>query len=171
MEHFNESIAVEVRRHLEVVDAEFMNSVRHRDVPLMSLFTADTQYVKKRKAVVASPGLVSVIMNVTHSADPIATLLIGAPVMRAMVPRRQGAYRWRWANQHHLNQATRCVESKMASSKAIAERVKTETAVLEPLFDAYRRSLADEIGLGTAPHAAVQQQRVVLRVVGPGPLR
>ncbi|KAH8031534.1 hypothetical protein HPB51_018980 [Rhipicephalus microplus] len=122
MEHFNESIAVEVRRHLEVVDAEFMNSVRHRDVPLMSLFTADTQYVKKRKAVVASPGLVSVIMNVTHSADPIATLLIGAPVMRAMVPRRQGAYRWRWANQHHLNQATRCVESKMASSKAIAER-------------------------------------------------
>ncbi|KAH6923715.1 hypothetical protein HPB50_005650 [Hyalomma asiaticum] len=148
-ERFNESIAAAVRRHLQVVDAEFMNSMRHRDVPLMSLFTADTQYVKKRKAVVVSPGLVSVIMNVTHSTDPIATVLIGAPIMRAMVPRRQGAYKWRWANQNNLNRAVKCVERKMASSKAIAERVQTESAVLEPLFDAYRRSLADEMGLGT----------------------
>lgn len=148
-QRFNESVAADVRRHLYVVDAEFMNSMRHRDVPLMSLFTADTQYVKKRKAVVVSPGLVSVIMNVTHSTDPIATVLIGAPIMRAMVPRRQGAYKWRSANQNNLNRAVKCVERKMASSKAIAERVQTESAILQPLFDAYRRSLADEIGLGT----------------------
>ncbi|XP_075529885.1 uncharacterized protein LOC142563220 [Dermacentor variabilis] len=146
---FNASIAAAVRRHLEVVDAEFLNSMRHRDVPLMSLFNAEAQYVKNRKAIVVSPGLASVIMNVTHSTDPFATVLIGAPILRAMVPRRQGVYKWRWASQHRLNRAINCVKNKMASSKTVAGRVVTESSILEPLFDAYRRSLADEIGLGT----------------------
>ncbi|XP_077494337.1 uncharacterized protein LOC144104988 isoform X2 [Amblyomma americanum] len=147
-EEFNLSVAMAVRRHMEVVDAEFLHSHRRIDTPDVSLFTAEAHYVKKRKAVVVSPGLVALMMNATHSSDPMVTTLVGAPILRTMLPRRKGMYSWRWTSQRRLTGVTSCVQNKGHYKKEYAERVVTETAVLEPLFDAYRRSLADEVGLG-----------------------
>ncbi|XP_077531091.1 uncharacterized protein LOC144143164 [Haemaphysalis longicornis] len=145
---FNESVAREVRRHLEALDTDLMHSSRREEAPEVSLFAQEGRYTKKRKNVVVPPGLLAVMINATPSLDPIMTTLVGAPILRVLLPHRGGPYSWRWASERRLRGVTDCVQKKMASSKAVAEQVVTESALLDPLFDAFRRNLADDVGLG-----------------------
>ncbi|KAG0437532.1 hypothetical protein HPB47_017396 [Ixodes persulcatus] len=123
-----------------------------KDSSDMSIFSWLVLYEPHRRALVIPQGLLGVLVNASSTVEPIFVPAVGAQILRALLPRRNGPYPWPRSHHVHLHRITGCFARSLHIDTDIALEVARESAVLVPLFDLYRRKVREEFGDGTRLH-------------------
>lgn len=99
---------------------------------------------KQHRSLVVPHGLLGALLNVTSSIDAAFVTTIGAPLVKALLPRPDGAYTWLPEHQDQLDTVVRCFASQLSVHRSLALEATLESAVLSPLEELYRRSLSEK---------------------------
>ncbi|KAH7939071.1 hypothetical protein HPB52_005247 [Rhipicephalus sanguineus] len=129
------------------------------DVSIYS-WQASVRYLEDRKALVLPLGLLGLFMNSMSTIEPVLVPALGRPVIRELMPVRQGPYFWRRHNEQRLDAIVDCVAAvldvagaEQADARALATEVALESGVLQPLLALYDRRLHEEHTRGVRLHS------------------
>ncbi|KAK8772313.1 hypothetical protein V5799_024444 [Amblyomma americanum] len=123
-----------------------------------SIYSWRVRYLEDRKALLVPPGLLGLFLDASPMVEPVLVPLLGRPLLRELMPTRQGPYAWRRRHERRLEAFVNCIAPGLdvAGTPQDIHGLATETAlesgVLEPLLVLYSRRLREESGRPTRLH-------------------
>ncbi|XP_075531684.1 uncharacterized protein LOC142564544 [Dermacentor variabilis] len=135
----------------------------HASVENMTLFSSQARFGdrNRRRVLLVTPGLLGLLVNASSSVEPVLVPALAKPLLHAMLTNRQAqTISDAVPPVRILNKLTRCFTTWFNVSQSLSPEVAAELAVLEPLFQLYRKRLTESVGTDTVLHASYTNQQL-----------